>query len=226
MPQFVNNSELQQLALQAGGNSELTTGRKMRDWTFYHYKDFYGTTGQNGVGRGVTLDPTIEYFRNPQGSRKAVTNYEIVTGQEYHNIITSAKADEPMLVTSLAVRVDVGKYHWQTTESGQTIDHYSSDDERFYDYSNILKSGRFVLKVNNQEVADYAPIGILGERVALDSTGLNNFYSKIAPLQIAPYILMEEGITVTAEILFEKAFVCSCPVRIGVEIICFKFFKA
>ena len=87
-------------------------------WDFFHYKDYYGTTGNDGVGRGVNLAPSIDFFKNPNSQKKSVIQYIIKDGNEYHNIITSGKADEPMLITGVALRLDVGKYFWQETESG------------------------------------------------------------------------------------------------------------
>jgi hypothetical protein len=61
-------------------------------------------------------------------------------------------------------------------------------------------------------VAEYQPLGALGTKVETDSTQLKNFGSKIQPITIAPYIYVEEGITISANILFEKELQFKCPI--------------
>lgn len=228
--QFINNQELLNIVSTAGLNSVLNGGRSMRDWTTYHYKTFFGSCNADGSVRGAKLPPTIEYFVNPKGNKKSVMANNFVDGEEVHNVVTSGKADEPLLITGLALRLDIGSYSWQEEEddgnSGTvTVDKVSSDEEKLADYNAILKSGRFTFTVNNQIVSEYQPLGTLGTKVETDATKIANFGSKIQPITIAPYIYVEEGITISAQILFEEEFATKCPVRIGVDLIGFKFFK-
>lgn len=223
---FIDNQELLNIVSTAGLNSVLNGGRSMRDWTTYHYKTFFGgINSQNPNNRGAKLPPTIEFFVNPKGNKKSVMAYDFTDGEEIHNVVTSGKADEPLLITGLALRLDIGKYHWQEEESGQQVDKESNSGEQLNDFNNILKSGRFTLTVNNQVVSEYQPLGTLGTKVETDSTQIENFGSKIQPITIAPYIFIEEGITISAQILFEEEFETRCPIRIGIDLIGFKFFK-
>lgn len=228
---FIDNQELLNIVSTAGLNSVLNGGRSMRDWTTYHYKTFYGSIDSaNPNNRGAKLPPTIEFFVNPKGNKKSVMAYDFTDGEEVHNVVTSGKADEPLLITGLALRLDVGGYTWEEEEddgnSGTiTVRKWSPNAEKLLDYNNILKSGRFTLTVNNQVVSEYQPLGTLGTKVETDSTQLENFGSKIQPITIAPYIFIEEGITISAQILFEEEFETRCPIRIGVDLIGFKFFK-
>jgi len=223
---FIDNQELLNIVSTAGLNSVLNGGRSMRDWTTYHYKTFFGSIdSQNPNNRGAKLPPTIEFFVNPKGNKKSVMAYDFTDGEEIHNVVTSGKADEPLLITGLALRLDIGKYHWQVEESGQQVDKESNSGEQLNDFNNILKSGRFTLTVNNQVVSEYQPLGTLGTKVETDSTQIENFGSKIQPITIAPYIFIEEGITISAQILFEEEFETRCPIRIGIDLIGFKFFK-
>lgn len=223
---FIDNQELLNIVSTAGLNSVLNGGRSMRDWTTYHYKTFFGgINSQNPNNRGAKLPPTIEFFVNPKGNKKSVMAYDFTDGEEIHNVVTSGKADEPLLITGLALRLDVGKYHWQEEESGQQVDKESNSGEQLNDFNNILKSGRFTLTVNNQVVSEYQPLGTLGTKVETDTTQIENFGSKIQPITIAPYIFIEEGITISAQILFEEEFETRCPIRIGIDLIGFKFFK-
>jgi hypothetical protein len=224
--QFVNNATMLAITETAGLNSVLNGGRSMRDWTTYHYKNFYGSCNADGTQRGGVLPPTIEFFVNPLGNKKSVIAYDFTDGQEVHNIVTSGKADEPTLVTGLALRLDIGKYTWEEEgENSEQVSVSSSPEEQLEDYNNILKSGRFTLNVNNQLVAEYQPLGALGTKVETDSTQLKNFGSKIQPITIAPYIYVEEGITISANILFEKELQFKCPIRIGIDLIGYKYFK-
>lgn len=223
---FIDNQELLNIVSTAGLNSVLNGGRSMRDWTTYHYKTFFGgIDSQNPNNRGAKLPPTIEFFVNPKGNKKSVMAYDFTDGEEIHNVVTSGKADEPLLITGLALRLDIGKYHWQEEESGQQVHKESDAGEQLNDFNNILKSGRFTLTVNNQVVSEYQPLGTLGTKVETDSTQIKNFGSKIQPITIAPYIFIEEGITISAQILFEEEFETRCPIRIGIDLIGFKFFK-
>lgn len=223
---FIDNQELLNIVSTAGLNSVLNGGRSMRDWTTYHYKTFFGEIDQaNPNNRGAKLPPTIEFFVNPKGNKKSVMAYDFTDGEEVHNVVTSGKADEPLLITGLALRLDVGAYTWEEEEDGQQVRKWSPNMEKLYDYNNILKSGRFTLTVNNQVVSEYQPLGTLGTKVETDSTQLENFGSKIQPITIAPYIFIEEGITISAQILFEEEFETRCPIRIGIDLIGFKFFK-
>lgn len=229
--QFINNQELLNIVSTAGLNSPLNGGRSMRDWTTYHYKTFYGSVDQNDANnRGAKLPPTIEFFVNPKGNRKSVMANNFVDGEEVHNVVTSGKADEPLLITGLALRLDIGSYHWTEEEddgnSGTvTVDKFSTPEEQLADYNAILKSGRFTFTVNNQVISEYQPLGTLGTKVETDATKIENFGSKIQPITIAPYIYIEEGITISAQILFEEEFATRCPVRLGIDLIGFKFFK-
>lgn len=224
---FIDNQELLNIVSTAGLNSVLNGGRSMRDWTTYHYKNFYGGIDNDNPGnRGAKLPPTIEFFVNPKGNRKSVMAYDFNDGEEIHNVVTSGKADEPLLITGLALRLDIGKYFWEEDDGASGTVHRESDEtEMLRDYNNILKSGRFTLTVNNQVVSEYQPLGTLGTKVETDATQLKNFGSKIQPITIAPYIFIEEGITISAQILFEEEFETRCPVRIGIDLIGFKFFK-
>ena len=67
---FVNNQELIGIVNSMGLNSVLNGGRSMRDWTTYHYKNFYGSVNADGSQRGGSLPPTIEFFVNPKGNKK------------------------------------------------------------------------------------------------------------------------------------------------------------
>ena len=228
---FIDNQELLNIVSTAGLNSVLNGGRSMRDWTTYHYKTFRGGVNeQNPNQRGASLPPTIEFFVNPKGNKKSVMYKNFVDGEEIHNVVTSGKADEPLLITGLALRLDVGKYFWQEEEddgnSGTiTADKETSPEEMLEDYNAILKSGRFTLTVNNQIVSEYQSLGSLGTKIETDASQLKNFGSKIQPITIAPYIFIEEGITISAQILFEEQFETRCPIRIGIDLIGFKFFK-
>lgn len=228
---FIDNQELLNIVSTAGLNSVLNGGRSMRDWTTYHYKNFYGSIDQANPGnRGGSLPPTIEFFVNPKGNKKSVIAYDFTNGEEVHNVVTSGKADEPLLITGLALRLDIGQYDWEEEEddgnSGTiTVEKSSTPDEKLNDFNNILKSGRFTLTVNNQIVSEYQPLGTLGTKVETDSTQISNFGSKIQPITIAPYIFIEEGITISAQILFEEELRFRCPIRIGIDLIGFKFFK-
>lgn len=224
---FIDNQELLNIVSTAGLNSVLNGGRSMRDWTTYHYKTFFGSIDQaNPNNRGAKLPPTIEFFVNPKGNKKSVMAYDFADGEEVHNVVTSGKADEPLLITGLALRLDVGMYTWEEDDGNSgTQRMFSTPIERLYDYNNILKSGRFTLTVNNQIVSEYQPLGTLGTKVETDATQIANFGSKIQPITIAPYIFIEEGITISAQILFEEEFETRCPVRIGIDLIGFKFFK-
>lgn len=224
--EFVNNATMLGIAETAGLNSVLNGGRSMRDWTTYHYKNFFGSCNADGTQRGGSLPPTIEYFVNPLGNKKSVIAYDFTDKEEYHNVVTSGKADEPILVTGLALRLDIGKYSWtEEGEGSEEVTAFSSEVEQLNDFNNILKSGRFTLTVNNTVVAEYQPLGVLGTKVETESTQLKNFGSKIQPLTIAPYIYIEEGITISAQILFEKELNFRCPIRIGIDLIGYKFFK-
>ena len=224
---FIDNQELLNIVSTAGLNSVLNGGRSMRDWTTYHYKTFYGSVNQDNPNqRGANLPPTIEFFVNPKGNKKSVMAYDFTDGEEIHNVVTSGKADEPLLITGLALRLDIGKYQWDEDDGESGVIHQeSSAGEMLNDYNNILKSGRFTLTVNNQVVSEYQPLGTLGTKVETDSTQIENFGSKIQPITIAPYIFIEEGITISAQILFEEEFNTRCPIRIGIDLIGFKFFK-
>lgn len=223
---FVNNQELIGIVNSMGLNSVLNGGRSMRDWTTYHYKNFYGSVNADGSQRGGSLPPTIEFFVNPKGNKKSVIAYDFTDGEEVHNVVTSGKADEPLLIVGLALRLDIGKYSWETEgENSETVTVTSDESEQFETYNNILKSGRFTFTVNNQIVSEYQPLGSLGTKVETDTTQIKNFGSKIQPITIAPYIYVEEGITISAQILFEEELRFSCPVRIGIDLIGFKFFK-
>lgn len=223
---FIDNQELLSIVSSAGLNSVLNGGRSMRDWTTYHYKNIFGSCNADGTVRGANLPPTIEFFVNPKGNKKSVIAYDFTDGEEVHNVVTSGKADEPMLVTGLALRLDIGKYSWEQDDGASGTETVTStEEEQLEDFNNILKSGRFTFTVNNQIVSEYQPLGALGTKVETDSTQLKNFGSKIQPITIAPYIYIEEGITISAQILFEKELQTKCPVRIGIDLIGFKFFK-
>lgn len=224
---FIDNQELLNIVSTAGLNSVLNGGRSMRDWTTYHYKTFYGSIDSaNPDNRGAKLPPTIEFFVNPKGNKKSVMAYDFTNGEEVHNVVTSGKADEPLLITGLALRLDIGKYSWEQDDGNSGTEVVtSSAQEQLEDYNSILKSGRFTLTVNNQIVSEYQPLGTLGTKVETDATQIANFGSKIQPITIAPYIFIEEGITISAQILFEEEFATKCPIRIGIDLIGFKFFK-
>lgn len=224
---FVNNQEVLNIVSTAGLNSVLNGGRSVRDWTTYHYKNFYGGVDSQDVNnRGAQLPPTIEFFVNPKGNKKSVIAYDFTDGEEVHNVVTSGKADEPLLIMGVALRLDIGKYSWEQDDGNsgtETVE--SSPEEQANDYNNILKSGRFTLTVNNTVVSEYQPLGTLGTKVETETTQIKNFGSKIQPITIAPYIYIEEGVTISAQILFEKELQTRCPVRIGIDLIGFKFFK-
>ena len=224
--EFINNQDLLNIVSTAGLNSVLNGGRSMRDWTTYHYKNFYGGCNEDGTQRGGSLPPTIEFFVNPKGNRKSVIAYDFTDGQEVHNVITSGKADEPMLITGLALKLDIGKYTWEEDDGNSGTEQVSSSkEEQLEDFNGILKSGRFTFTVNNQIVSEYQPLGALGTKVETETTQIANFGSKIQPIAIAPYIYVEEGITISAQILFEEEYNFRCPIRIGIDLIGFKFFK-
>lgn len=219
---FIDNQDLLNIVSTAGLNSVLNGGRSMRDWTTYHYKNFYGSANN----QSNFLPPTIEFFVNPKGNKKSVIAYDFSDGDEVHNVVTSGKADEPMLITGLALRLDVGEYEWEEDDGNSgTETKTSSAEDKLATFNNILKSGRFTFTVNNQIVSEYQPLGTLGTKVETDATQIKNFGSKIQPITIAPYIYIEEGITISAQILFERELEINCPVRIGIDLIGFKFFK-
>ena len=219
---FIDNQDLLNIVSTAGLNSVLNGGRSMRDWTTYHYKNFEGSAED----QKNSLPPTIEFFVNPKGNKKSVIAYDFTDGEEVHNVVTSGKADEPMLITGLALRLDVGAYSWEEDDGNSgTETKTSSAEDQLATFNNILKSGRFTFTVNNQVVSEYQPLGTLGTKVETDATQIKNFGYKIQPITIAPYIYIEDGITISAQILFEKELEINCPVRIGIDLIGFKFFK-
>lgn len=153
--------------------SELVGGRKLRDFEYFHRKN-YATTGHT----------SLEFFRTDG----LINDFSGASTVECSNIVQSGKFDEPFLITGISVAF-------------MPLD--TTYPNKIADTLNVLQSGRIELWVNNVPVFERAPLARVGSPIHFtgfnaipdNGTAMGWVSSGIAPHKLDPYQFCEEGIT-------------------------------
>jgi len=198
---FLRPSDLRQL-------SELVGGRKSRTFVLWHGRR-YATGGHT----------ELEFF-NTDGAQKDFGNMDQTGIEHISNMISSGKADEPMLIQRIGVA-------WLTASDYVTATNVT-------DFMYVMNGGKFKLEINNNPVFECAPIGYLGSPVIYGgqaSAGSNAAYISIpsnlkAPLLLDPSIFVEENVTIKGVYSNTEARTVTTQGWLTVYLIGVKYYKA
>lgn len=184
--------------------SELSGGRKVRDFDYYHMRS-YAAAGQY----------SLEFFRTDG----AQSDFGAAAATHVSNIITAGKFDEPFLLLGISVLFRA----FDATDANQVTD-----------MEKVLLSGKLTLEINNGEVFSCAPVGLAGSPFAMGgyaSTGSSGvtagLYSLVKPRKFTLPIYCEENITLRAVMNWTTVqALVGTESSIGVFLHGQKFFKA
>ena len=186
--------------------SELNGGRKLRDWSYYHYKNLATTavTGQS------------EFFR-VNGKQRDLSGAS-GTILDVSNMVTAGQFDEPSFITHVAVNY---------------IPAAAAPADALADFNKVMNSGRLVIVVNNIEVFETSPLGKAGCSIGIagfgactaSGTAIGSQYNVVKPHKLLAPIFAEENITFKAILEWTTALSLSTASWIGIELIGGKYFK-